>query len=271
MPDESAPKPVMDVHDVGMVYGEGKRAVTALDGISFAVKEGEFASLVGPSGCGKSTLLQIVGGLLRRTSGTALVDGAPVTGPMPGKIAFVFQEAMLMPWKTALSNIEFPLEIQGLGKEERRDRAREMLSLVGLAEFAEHFPHQLSGGMKQRVSLARGLAQRPRIILMDEPFGALDEQTRIKMGRELLRVWDRTRTTVLFVTHSLTEALYLSDRVIVMGRRPGRIVETIDVGLPRPRKVEMMGAESFGRARNRLWALLDQDGENASGGLPVEL
>jgi NitT/TauT family transport system ATP-binding protein len=164
---------------------------------------------------------------------------------------------MLLPWKTVLSNVEFPLEIQGrFSAAERRRRALDMIELVGLKDFAQQLPHELSGGMKQRASIARGLVQDPRIILMDEPFGALDEQTRIHMGQELLRIWQETQRTIVLITHSLTEAIYLSDTVLVMGSRPGRIVERLEVDLPRPRQIEMMGSEAFGRMRNRVWQLL---------------
>jgi len=258
---------VMDVRNIGMTFGDGVRAFEALRGISLQISEGEFISLVGPSGCGKSTLLQILGGLLISTKGSVHVTGRKVSGPLPGEIAIVFQEAMLLPWKSALANVEYPLGLQGVPKNDRAMRAKMMLDLVGLSKFVSHFPHQLSGGMKQRVSLARCLAQQPRIILMDEPFGALDEQTRIRMGRELLRIWDQARTTVLLVTHSLTEAIYLSDKVWVMGGGPGRIIECIDVPLERPRRIEMIGSEQFGRLRNHLWGLLDLgDGDPAASG-----
>jgi len=165
----------------------------------------------------------------------------------------------LLPWKTVIQNIEFPLEIQNVPQRERHERAQAMLSLVGLADFATRHPHELSGGMRQRVSIARGLAQNPRIILMDEPFGALDEQTRLKMGNELLRIWTKTNKTIFLITHSLTEALFLSDVVLVMSQRPGRIVDVIRTGLPRPRTYDMIGSAEFGEARNRIWHLIGGD------------
>ena len=232
------------------------RYLAALEEVSLVIEEGQFVSLVGPSGCGKSTLLQILGGLLPATSGEVLIDGARVDRPLPGKIAIVFQDPTLLPWKSARENVLFPLEAQRVVREERARRADAMLELVGLSGFAGKYPHQLSGGMKQRVSIARGLAQNPRIILMDEPFGALDEQTRLKMGHELLGIWDRTRKTIFFITHSLTEALYLSDQVLVMSGRPGRIIDRIIVELPRPRTYEMIGSAEFGAARNRIWRLI---------------
>ena len=261
---ESRPGRVIETRNLGKTYGGRMAVVRALEDISLSVEEGQFVSIVGPSGCGKSTLLQILGGLIPASSGEILVDGLAVTAPMPEKIAMVFQDATLLPWKTAVENVEFPLEVQGVGRAERRTRAEEMLELVGLADFNAHFPHELSGGMQQRVSIARGLVQNPRIILMDEPFGALDEQTRIKMGQELLRIWDATRKTILLVTHSLTEALYLSDRVLVLSHRPGRIIELMDVDLPRPRSYDMIGNPAFGRMRNHLWDLVTE-GEAGSG------
>ena len=178
---------------------------------------------------------------------------------MPGKITIVFQDSTLLPWKTVTENILFPLEIQGVPAAERAARATEMLALVGLTDFRDRHPHELSGGMRQRVSIARGLAQHPRIMLMDEPFGALDEQTRLKMGHELLRIWEATGKTIFLITHSLTEALFLSDVVLVMSHRPGRIVGVINAGLPRPRTYDMVGSPEFGAARNEMWHLISAD------------
>jgi NitT/TauT family transport system ATP-binding protein len=257
---------VIEVRQVGKTYAAARAPVRALDDISLTVEEGEFVSLVGPSGCGKSTLLQILAGLIDGSDGAVLVDNQPVTEPMPDKIAVVFQDATLMPWKTAIANVEFPLELRGASRSASRPRAEEMLDLVGLGDFADRFPHELSGGMKQRVSIARGLVQDPRIILMDEPFGALDEQTRTKMGHELLDIWEKTHKTILFITHSLTEALFLSDRVLVMSHRPGRIIEEIPVELPRPRTYDMIGSEAFGSARNRIWQLISETEDETTEG-----
>jgi NitT/TauT family transport system ATP-binding protein len=256
---------VIETRSLCKVYAGSARPITALEDISIRVEEGSFVSLVGPSGCGKSTLLQILAGLASSTSGEVLVDGIPVREPMPGKITIVFQDSTLLPWKSVLENVEFPLEIQRVPAEERHRRAGEMLQLVGLADFRDRHPHELSGGMRQRVSIARGLAQNPRIILMDEPFGALDEQTRLKMGHELLRIWSQTGKTIFFITHSLTEALFLSDIVLVMSHRPGRIVDVIETGLPRPRTYDMVGSPEFGAARNRIWNLIaaDEPGDDA--------
>jgi NitT/TauT family transport system ATP-binding protein len=243
---------VIETRKLTKTYSVDAAPVTALADISFAAEEGSFVSLVGPSGCGKSTLLQILAGLIASSSGEVLVDGMPVRKPMPDKIAVIFQDATLLPWKTVIQNIEFPLEIQNVPQRERHARAQAMLALVGLADFAERHPHELSGGMRQRVSI-------PRIILMDEPFGALDEQTRLKMGNELLRIWTKTNKTIFLITHSLTEALFLSDVVLVMSQRPGRIIDVIRTGLPRPRTYDMIGSAEFGEARNRIWHLIGGD------------
>jgi NitT/TauT family transport system ATP-binding protein len=236
----------------------------ALNNIDLAIEDGQFLSIVGPSGCGKSTLLQIVAGLTPSSGGEVLIDGKPITKPQPRDIAVIFQDALLLPWKTTLQNVEFPLDLQGIAAPERRMRSLEMIDLVGLKDFKDNYPHQLSGGMRQRVSIARGLAQNPRIILMDEPFGALDEQTRIRMGQELVRIWEKFRKTVLFITHSLTEAIFLSDVVVVMGGKPGRILERIPIPLPRPRVSDMMGSDVFGQLRNRIWHLLTDDTDTSS-------
>lgn len=250
---------VIETRGLRKVYGIGRAPIVAVQDISFAVEEGSFVSLVGPSGCGKSTLLQMLAGLVPSTSGEVLVDGVAVRQPAPDKISVMFQDATLLPWKRVAENVEFPLAVRGMTVAERRRRAVAMLSLVGLSEFAERYPHELSGGMRQRVSLARALAPEPRIMLMDEPFGALDEQTRIKMGHELLRIWEKTRKTIFFITHSLTEALFLADVVLVMSHRPGQIVATIKTDLPRPRTYEIIGSAEFGAARNRIWKLISQD------------
>lgn len=241
------------VDGVTQVYGSGSDAVTAVDAVSFDIEPGHFVVLVGPSGCGKSSLLMMMAGLRYPTDGRILVEGRPIDAPDPDRVGVVFQEASLYPWLTAEQNVEFPLSLRRVSKHERRETARERLKLVGLAGFEARYPHELSGGMKQRVSIARGLAQNPPLLLMDEPFAALDEQTRMTMGDELLRIWSETRKTVVFVTHSLTEAVYLADEVFVMSARPGRIVDRIKVELPRPRTYEMLGGEIFGALRDRIW------------------
>lgn len=209
--------------------------VDALSGISLAVADSEFVSVLGPSGCGKTTLLRIVAGLETPTSGTITLNGERIAGPSP-RMAMIFQEYSLYPWRTVIDNIGFGLEIRGMTREERKKRAIEYLDLVGLRDFAGRFPYELSGGMRQRVAVARALAIDPAILLMDEPFGALDAQTRNKLQRELLDIWEKTRKTVLFVTHSVDEAVYLSDRIVVLTPRPGRIREIVPIGLPRPRE-----------------------------------
>ena len=250
---------VIEVRRVGRVFSHEGTEFRAVDDVSFTVGEGEFVSIVGPSGCGKSTLLMMIAGLEAASAGECLIDGEPLRAPQPRKVGMVFQDATLLPWLTAVENVEFPLSLTGEAGESRRSRAAALLRLVGLEAFAGHYPHQLSGGMKQRVAIARGLVRDPRILLMDEPFAALDEQHRMKMGEELLRIWTETRKSVVLVTHSLNEAIYLSDVVFVMRSRPGRIVERIEIELPRPRKFEMLGGEYVGRVRNRIWELISME------------
>jgi NitT/TauT family transport system ATP-binding protein len=208
--------------------------VTALDDVSLEIRGKEFVCFVGPSGCGKTTLLRIVAGLETATSGRVLLSGEEIRGPDP-KRGMVFQEYSLFPWRTVIDNIAFGLEMQGVPREERRRRAKEYLNLVNLEQFGLAYPNELSGGMRQRVAIARALANDPEILLMDEPFGALDAQTRNKMQGELLEIWEETKKTVIFVTHSVDEAVYLADRIVVLSARPGRIKEVIEVGLARPR------------------------------------
>lgn len=208
--------------------------VEALSGINLVVGDSEFVSLLGPSGCGKTTLLRIIAGLESQTRGKITLDGEMIEGPSP-RMAMIFQEYSLYPWRTVIDNIEFGLEIRGMTREERRKRAIEYLDLVGLMDFAKRFPYELSGGMRQRVAVARALAIDPHILLMDEPFGALDAQTRNMLQRELLDIWKKTQKTILFVTHSVDEAVYLSDRVVVLTPRPGHVKDIVPIDLPRPR------------------------------------
>jgi NitT/TauT family transport system ATP-binding protein len=247
MPDVTA---AIEVSGLSHNYGG---TVPALEDISFGVPAGRFTVIVGPSGCGKTSLLMMLAGLRAQTRGGIHVLGKPIPEPDPQRVGVIFQEASLYPWLTALENIEFPLSLRGTPKDDMRRRAEDMLSLVGLAGFGARFPHELSGGMKQRVAIARGLVQDPPVLLMDEPFAALDEQTRMTMGHELLRIWSTTSKTVVFITHSLTEAVYLADEVLVMSARPGRIIDRIEVDLPRPRTYEMMATDVFGRLRDRIW------------------
>jgi NitT/TauT family transport system ATP-binding protein len=243
----------IEVDRLGHVYAGPDGGVPALEDISMSVGVGRFVVVVGPSGCGKTSLLMMMAGLRQQTQGTILCHGRPIPEPDPKRVGVIFQEASLFPWLTTLDNIEFPLSLRGTPREERRRRSQAMLSLVGLEGFGERYPHELSGGMKQRVSIARGLVQDPPVLLMDEPFAALEEQTRMTMGHELLRIWSTTRKTVVFITHSLTEAVYLADEVLVMSARPGRIIDHIQVTLPRPRTYEMMATDVFGRLRDRIW------------------
>jgi NitT/TauT family transport system ATP-binding protein len=243
----------VQLNGVGQVYRTTGQDVLAVSDVSFEVKPGRFVVLVGPSGCGKSSLLMMMAGLRHPTSGTILVSGAPIDNPDPNRVGVVFQEPSLFPWLTAEENVEFPLTLRGVAKRDRRVKAQEALQLVGLDGFDKRHPHELSGGMKQRVSIARGLVQDPPVLLMDEPFAALDEQTRMTMGDELLRIWAATGKTIIFVTHSLTEAVYLADEVIVMSPRPGRIVDRLEVALPRPRTFEMLSGDTFGGLRDRIW------------------
>ena len=243
----------IEIAGLNHVYAGREGAVPALENIAMTVGAGRFVVIVGPSGCGKTSLLMMMAGLRHQTSGTILCAGKPIADPDPERVGVVFQEASLYPWLTALDNIEFPLSLRHVAKPERAARANEMLELVGLHGFWARYPHELSGGMKQRVSIARGLVQDPPVLLMDEPFAALDEQTRMTMGHELLRIWSQTNKTVVFVTHSLTEAVYLADEVLVMSARPGRIIDRIAINLPRPRTYEMMATDVFGRLRDRIW------------------
>ena len=230
-------KPVVQLQGVDKVFGGGDQpATTALEEIDLAIRSGEFVSLIGPSGCGKSTLLRIIGDLISPSRGTVVVNGKPADRARRDRdYGMVFQAPVLFEWRTVEDNVKLPLEIQGAGSAKRTARAKEMLELVELGDFLGHYPYQLSGGMQQRVAIARALAFEPAILLMDEPFGALDEMTRERMNSEVLRIWERTGTTVIFVTHSIPEAVFLSSRVVVMSARPGRITKVIDVDLPRPR------------------------------------
>jgi NitT/TauT family transport system ATP-binding protein len=236
--------PKLRVRGLLKVFGRGAREVVALDGFDLDVAENEFVSLVGTSGCGKSTVLSIVAGLQDFDAGDVLVDGRPVEGPGRDR-GVVFQNYTLFPWLTARGNVEFALSAAGIRGAELRERAREHLALVGLERFADAHPNQLSGGMKQRVAIARALSYRPRMLLMDEPFGALDALTRHHMQELLTRIWERHRLTVLFITHDVEEALYLSDRVAVMTNAPGRVKEIVPVGLTRPRSYEMLSTPEF--------------------------
>jgi len=229
---------MLEVRHLSKVFFEQndprKPGLVALYDVSFSVRKNEFVCLLGPSGCGKTTLIRIIAGLIAADKGEILVNGAPVTEPGRDR-CMVFQQFGLLPWRTALGNVEFGLEIEGVPREERQKVARRYLDLVGLNGFENYYPHQISGGMQQRVGIARALSKEPDILLMDEPFGAVDAQTREQLQEELLKIWAKTDTTVIFVTHSIDESVYLSDRVVIMQSRPGRIKEEVKVDLPRPR------------------------------------
>jgi NitT/TauT family transport system ATP-binding protein len=227
--------------------------------VSFDIAEGEFISLVGPSGCGKSTLLRLLAGLLPLTGGTLELAGEPLRNP-GRESAVVFQSPVLLPWRTILQNVLLPIEFRRLPIAEFRERAVDLLAMVGLADFAQRFPNELSGGMQQRAAIVRALVQNPRLLLMDEPFGALDAMTREQLNLEVLRIWSGSRKTVVFVTHSIAESIFLSDRVFVMTSRPGTIAEIIDIDLPRPRDLKMINTDRFGTYASHIRRLLDAKG-----------
>jgi NitT/TauT family transport system ATP-binding protein len=242
---------LLTAESVSVVYRTAREPIVALEDLSLSVAAGEFVSLVGPSGCGKSTFVRLASGLLPPTSGRLVLDGTPVTGPRRD-VGVVFQQPTLLPWKTVLDNVLVPCRALGLDMPRSRATAMELLELTGLASFALNYPYELSGGMQQRVGLARGLIHDPRVLLMDEPFGALDAMTRERMAIELQRIWMATGKSVAFITHSIPEAVFLSDRVIVISPRPGRVVEEVAVPLPRPRSVATMADETFSRICTRL-------------------
>lgn len=253
--------PIIDARHVSMVYtANAGRDVLALDDISFSVRDGEFVCLVGPSGCGKSTLLKILAGLLPHTKGVITRSNRELAGPGPD-VGMVFQAPVLLPWRTVMENALLPIEFRRLKMADYRARAQELLDLVGLGDFKDRYPQELSGGMQQRASIVRALVQDPPILLMDEPFGALDALTREQMNVELLRIWQRHRKTVMFVTHSIAESVFLADRVFVMTPRPGRVAEIIDIDLPRPRELSVINTERFGRYASRIRELLQSKGD----------
>ena len=246
----------IDVRGITKTYRAASRGeVPALAEVSFNVDAREFVSIVGASGCGKSTLLRIIGGIGHATTGQVLIDGTAVDGPRRD-VGFVFQEATLLPWRDVLRNAMIGIEILGLDQQAYRARAMELIRLVGLEGFEHAHPSELSGGMQQRAALVRALLHEPKLLLLDEPFGALDALTRESMGLELLRIWSVNRTSIVFVTHSVLEALFLSDRVVVFSARPGRILDIVTVGLPRPRRLEMLGSPEVGILANHIRGLL---------------
>jgi NitT/TauT family transport system ATP-binding protein len=235
--------------------GAGAAAFDAVQDISLSIAPGEFVCVLGPSGCGKSTLLGGLAGHWQPSGGSIRVDGQDVTGPHPDR-GLVFQQHTLFPWKRVLDNVAFGLKMKGVGRREREARARDMLALVGLQDFASRYPVQLSGGMQQRVEIARVLINQPRVMLMDEPFGALDAQTRLRMQELLLDVWSRVGTTIVFITHDIDEALFLADRIVVMSPRPGRIIDEFSVDFPRPRHADLVASPRFMQYKRHCLALL---------------
>ena len=258
------PKGAIDICDLRVVFGAKGAEVEAVKKVSLSVKPGEFVSLIGPSGCGKSTLLNIVAGFVEASDGSVTVDGAPVRGPSANR-GVVFQQYSLFPWLTVRQNVEFGLRMQGMDGGQRQTKARTLLGLAGLLAFENHFPDQLSGGMKQRVGIVRALATSPQVLLMDEPFGALDSQTRVVMQQILTNMWQQFRISVLFITHDIEESIFLSDRVFVMTARPGRIKAEIPVPLPRPRTPEMTATPEFIGMVQRLKVLIREESLAAMG------
>lgn len=252
------------LNNLSMSFGQGANQVLAVNDVNLTVAPGEFVSIIGPSGCGKSTLLNVVAGFTPPTKGQALLDGAPITGPGPER-GVVFQQYSLFPWMSVRKNVEFGLKMQGVAASKRETTARTLLGLAGLLAFENHYPDQLSGGMKQRVGIVRALATSPQVMLMDEPFGALDAQTRVVMQQILTNMWQKFRLSVLFITHDIEEAIFLSDRVFVMTARPGRIKAELPIPLPRPRTAEMMSSVEFIQILHKLRNLIREESLAAMG------
>jgi NitT/TauT family transport system ATP-binding protein len=269
--DGGAPKAapanaILVVDDIVKRFETPDGVLTAVDHVSLSVSPGEFVGVIGPSGCGKSTLFNVIGGLIDSYEGTVKVAGERVRGPH-ASIGMIFQEESTFPWRNVLDNVAFPLEIAGLAKAERYERARHFVKLVGLDGFERRYPSELSGGMRQRVSMARTLAAQPKILLMDEPFASLDEQTRLLLGDKVLQIQQQLKQTTLLITHNITEAVQLSDRILVMTYRPGKVKRIVDIKLPRPRSSEIVSSEAFGRYVAQIWSDLR---EEASRGLSDE-
>jgi NitT/TauT family transport system ATP-binding protein len=243
---------ILVADEIIVQFDTAEGPITAVDNVSFNVKPGEFLSLIGPSGCGKSTLFNVIGGLLSQHQGVVSVGGETITGPHKS-IGMVFQEESTFPWRTVADNVAFPLELTGMPKTKRVERAHYFIKLVGLDGFEKRYPGELSGGMRQRVSLARTLASEPKILLMDEPFAALDEQTRLLLGDKVLQIQQQLKQTTLLITHNITEAVQMSDRILVMTYRPGKVKRIVDINLPRPRTSEIVSSEAFGRYVAQIW------------------
>src|ERR1700726_1759375 len=266
LPQTDSGPALLVVDDIVMRFGSAEDGFTALDNVSFTVAPGEFLAVIGPSGCGKSTLFNIIGGLLGGYDGRVAVAGEKVYGPH-ASIGMVFQEESTFPWRNVVDNVAFPLEIAGMPKRERIERARHFVSMVGLDGFEKRYPAELSGGMRQRVSMARTLASEPKILLMDEPFASLDEQTRLLLGDKVLQIQQDLEQTTLLITHNITEAVQLADRILVMSYRPGKVKRIVDIDLPRPRSSEIVSSEAFGRYVAQIWSDLR---EEASRGMQDE-
>jgi NitT/TauT family transport system ATP-binding protein len=265
-PQAASANAILIVDDIVKRFETPDGVLTAVDHVSLSVAPGEFVGVIGPSGCGKSTLFNVIGGLLDGYDGVIKVAGERVRGPHPA-IGMIFQEESTFPWRNVIDNVAFPLEIAGLPRAERYDRARHFVKLVGLDGFERRYPAELSGGMRQRVSMARTLAAQPKILLMDEPFAALDEQTRLLLGDKVLQIQQQLKQTTLLITHNITEAVQLSDRVVVMTYRPGKVKRMVEIALPRPRSSEIVSSEAFGRYVAQIWSDLR---EEASRGLDDE-
>jgi NitT/TauT family transport system ATP-binding protein len=256
--------PILEVQDIVKRFATPNGVVTAVDHVSFGVAPGEFVAIIGPSGCGKSTLFNIIGGLLGDHDGTVRVAGDVVTSPHPA-IGMVFQEESTFPWRTVIDNVAFPLEVRGETRARRLPRAKRLIDLVGLAGFEHSYPAELSGGMRTRVAIARTLAAEPKILLMDEPFASLDEQTRMLLGDKVLQIQQQLRQTTLLITHNIAEAVTLADRVLVMTYRPGRLKRSVDIALPRPRSSEIVSSDAFGRYVAEIWNDLREEASRGMG------
>ena len=250
-------QPLLDIRNLNVTYASSRGPVHALHDLTLRMDAGEFVCALGPSGCGKTTLLGIIAGMVRPTSGSVLLEGTPVSGPRRD-IGFVFQQPTLLPWSTVIENVLVPIRNLGLPVAQYRDKARGLIDMVGLSKFIDHYPHELSGGMQQRVGLARALVHDPKLLLMDEPFAALDAMTRERMSLELQKIWSETKTTVLFITHSIPEAVFLADRILVMSPSPGRVVEDQQNDLARPRTLETMIDPTFGTRAHQLRQFFEQ-------------
>jgi len=259
----AAAEPILSVENIIKRFETPDGVLTAVDDVSLSVAPGEFVAVIGPSGCGKSTLFNVIGGLIDGYEGRVRVGSETVKGPH-ASVGMIFQEESTFPWRTVIDNVAFPLEVAGMAKAERYEKARHFVDLVGLGGFERRYPSELSGGMRQRVSMARTLASEPKILLMDEPFAALDEQTRLLLGDKVLQIQQELKQTTLLITHNLTEAVQLSDRILVMTYRPGKTKRVVDIRLPRPRTSEIVGSDAFGHYVAQIWNDLR---EEASKGL----